>query len=291
MLREGLIFRVTLRTILQCHVLLWTVLPFTVVYCEKYCLILWFTVNSSALYCGLLWTVLPYTVVYCEQYCLILWFTVKDIALYCGLLWTVLPYAVFYCEQYCFILCFTVNSTALCCVLLWTTLPILWFTVNSIALYCVLLWTVLPYAVFYCEQHCLYCVLLWWKLPCTVFYCEHTALNSVLLWTILPYTLFYCDQHYYAIPQTVSQSSHIRIVIQCPVILQTCCNEEVSYEIAGWDNYNIRTVLSFRTFFFCKLENDRQHSRLAQEHNEPASEYWGCHRNLVWEPAGWTVRA
>jgi hypothetical protein len=112
MLREGLIFRVILRTILQCHILLWTILPCTVSYCEQFCLILCFTVNNTALYYVLLWTILPYTILYCNStalYCVLLWttvlcFTIINSALYCVLLWTILPYrgrAVALCLRHC----------------------------------------------------------------------------------------------------------------------------------------------------------------------------------------------
>jgi hypothetical protein len=125
MLWERLTFRVILPTILQCHVLLWKILPYTVVYCEQFCLILWYTVNNIVLYYVLLWNILPYTAFYCN-----------NTSLYFVLLWTILPYTVVYCEQYCLILCFTMKHTALYCILLQQYFLILCFTVNNTALYC-----------------------------------------------------------------------------------------------------------------------------------------------------------
>ena len=115
--------RVILQKILQRHALLWTILSYNVVYCEKYFLIQYYV---------LLWTILPYTIFYCN-----------NTALYCVLLWRVLPCTVFYCEIYCFILCITVNNTDLYSVLLWTYCLKQCFTVNSTVLYSYLLWPTL----------------------------------------------------------------------------------------------------------------------------------------------------
>ena len=94
-------------------VLLWTILPCTVLYYEQYWLVLCFTVNNTALYCFtvnntalycvLRRSILPYTVLHCEQYSLVLCFPVSNTALYCVLLWSILTCTVFYCEQHCLV--------------------------------------------------------------------------------------------------------------------------------------------------------------------------------------------
>jgi hypothetical protein len=109
----------------------------------------------------------------------------------------------------------------------------------------------------------LYCTLLWTILFVLLVTVNNTASYCVLLWTVLPYTLFYCDQHYYAMPRTVSQSCRIWKILQS-FILYTCYNELVSYGVLGWEKCNKRTVISFITFTLVNWKtntNTRFHRR------------------------------